>query len=221
MQTKFNAFEKILIQRINTFTVNTFKTVISPFSKISRKLFEKKNIHTIIGILIFLSAISIALLPNLISTGTTLIYTRNTNVKVVEEIKLVTEKSIRLPVDLFIITQGYHFLHPAIDFAAVKGSPVYPITPGTVILVSFGRFGYGNHVVVDHGNGLKSLYAHLSKIEVKEGEVLEKDSIIGLIGSTGWSTGPHLHFQVWEDNKLVNPRAFFEGYFGKRLASTK
>ena len=78
-----------------------------------------------------------------------------------------------------------------------------------------------NFVIEMTSHTTSKIHAHLSKIEVKEGEKISKDSIVGLVGSTGWSTGPHLHLQVWQENHWANPRAFFEGYFGQRLASTR
>jgi murein DD-endopeptidase MepM/ murein hydrolase activator NlpD len=92
---------------------------------------------------------------------------------------------------------------------------------GYVEEVKHGRWGFGNHLYVNHGNGIRSLYAHLAKIEVKTNDFVKKGMIIGLVGSTGWSSGPHLHFQVWEEEKLVNPKFFFEGYFGQKLASAR
>ncbi|HNP89668.1 MAG TPA: M23 family metallopeptidase, partial [Candidatus Woesebacteria bacterium] len=72
-----------------------------------------------------------------------------------------------------------------------------------------------------HGSGRKSLYAHFSKIAVKEGQTVEKDTVIGFIGSTGWSTGPHLHLEIMENGQKINPKALFEEYFGKKLASSR
>jgi len=132
-----------------------------------------------------------------------------------------TESSLRLPLDNFIISQGYGIFHPGVDFAAPLGSPVHAVMAGTVETVKHDRWGYGNHLYIDHGNGTKSLYAHLSQIKVKEGEMVTNETEIGLVGSTGWSTGPHLHLQIWEEGKLVSPITFFENYFGRKLASIR
>lgn len=166
------------------------------------------------------SFLSMSLLPASLSAVQTNIDSNTVQIQP-EEKEIKTEKSIRLPVENFRITQNYHVFHPGMDFAGVMGSPVYTIGEGIVESVVNDKWAFGKHIIIDHGNGMKSLYAHLSKIEVKEGEKVTKDSIIGLLGSTGWSTGPHLHFQIWENGKLVNPRVFFEGSLGQNLASTK
>lgn len=211
---------KQIQNKLNLFIISAYVSVIKPFSRYSRKIFEHGKIRQIVGLLVVTSVFSVSIIPNSLINTQTAIDQNFSHVQTETEV-IKTEKSIRLPVESFAITQGYRLFHPGIDLAAVKGSPVYPIMSGVVEKVGYGRFAYGNHVIIDHGSGLKSLYAHMAKIEVKENEAVDKDSVIGLVGSTGWSTGPHLHFQVWQDGKLTNPRAFFEGYFGKRLASTK
>ena len=197
-----------------------FKSFLKPLSRRSVRVFEKRGIRQIVGIIVLISVLFMALLPTSFATAQTAIYKNYSQLQAQAEV-VKTEKSLRLPVDSFAITQGYSFFHPGIDLAAAKGSPVYPIMDGVVIYVDRGRFGYGNQVVIDHGSGFKSLYAHFAKIEAKVGEKVDKNSILGLVGSTGWSTGPHLHLQIEQNGKWTNPRAFFEGYFGKRLASTR
>lgn len=197
-----------------------FKSFLKPLSRRSVRVFEKKSIRQIVGVIVVVSVIFMAILPTSFATAQTAVYKNYSQVQAQASV-VKTEKSLRLPVDSFAITQGYNFFHPGIDMAAVKGSPVYPIMDGVVVYVDRGRFGYGNQVVIDHGSGFKSLYAHFAKIEVKTGEKVDKDSVLGLVGSTGWSTGPHLHLQIWEVNRWTNPRAFFEGYFGQKLASTR
>jgi len=197
-----------------------FKSIIKPLSRLSIRVFETKSIRQIVGLIVVISVLFMAILPTSFVTAQTAIYKNYSQVQAGAEV-IKTEESLRLPVDSFTITQGFNFFHPGIDLAAVKGSPVYPIMDGIVVYVDHGRFGYGNQVVVDHGSGFKSLYAHFAKIEAKAGEKVDKDSILGLVGSTGWSTGPHLHLQIMEGNHWTNPRAFFEGYFGQRLASTR
>lgn len=197
-----------------------FKSVVKPFSRHSIRIFEHKNIRQIVGLTVIAAVISVTILPSSLTAAQTTVYRNYSQVQPEAEI-IETKRSIRLPVDTFAITQGFNFFHPGIDLAAVKGSPVYPIMDGVVVYVDRGRFGYGNQVVIDHGSGFKSLYAHFAKVETKEGEKVDKDSILGLVGSTGWSSGPHLHLQIWQENHWVNPRVFFEGYFGQKLASTR
>lgn len=220
MKIKIKKLERKITPIISIYIVKIYSSVLRPVSAWARKVFEFKNIQRLFGVLVVVLAFSLANFPGSVSGLQTTIETNFSKVQTnVPEIK--TEQSIRLPLESFTITQGYHLFHPGIDFATVKGTPVYPIMEGVVEKVGQERFAFGNHVIVSHGSGLMSVYAHLSKIEVKEGEEITKDSIIGLVGSTGWSTGPHLHLQVWQDNHWANPRAFFEGYFGQRLASTR
>lgn len=217
---KFKHVKKQIEKKSNTLIFNLSSQAIKPFSRFFRRVFEANGIRQILGLIIIVAVISSVTLPVSLTTAQTTMIKNFSRLP--EEIEVAkTERSVRLPVATFAITQGFHLFHPAIDLAATKGSPVYPIMVGTVVAVNQGRFGFGNYVIIDHGSGLKSLYAHLVKIEVKAGEKVEKDSILGLVGSSGRSTGPHLHLQIWEQNHLVNPRAFFEGYFGQRLASTR
>jgi murein DD-endopeptidase MepM/ murein hydrolase activator NlpD len=97
--------------------------------------------------------------------------------------------------------------HGGIDIGASRGTPVKSPAAGTVIVASAGG-GFGKHVKLDHGNGVRSLYGHLSKLDVRAGQRVEKDQVIGLVGSTGRSTGPHLHYEVRVEGERVDPRAF-------------
>jgi len=220
MNKKIKRFKKNVSPIISAYTIMIYSSILKPASIWARKTFEFKNIQRLFGAIVVLSTFAIANYSDSISSLQTAIETNYSRVEF-DSPEIITERSIRLPVDSFTITQGYNLFHPGLDLAAVKGSPVYPVMDGVVEKVGTEKFAFGNHVIVSHGSGLMTIYAHLSKIEVKEGETITKDSIVGLIGSTGWSTGPHLHLQVWEQDHWANPRTFFEGYFGQRLASTK
>ena len=99
---------------------------------------------------------------------------------------------------------GGHW-HSGIDLAAALGTPVRATAAGNVtVLLSVG--GYGLHVVVDHGSGLTSLYGHLDSVAVHSGDVVAADEVIGALGSTGNSTGPHLHFEIQRDGIAEDPR---------------
>ncbi len=95
-------------------------------------------------------------------------------------------------------------LHSGLDYRGAVGAPVIAAEAGTVV-VAGREGGYGNYVRIDHGNGLQTSYGHLNKIEVKQGQCVGRGEIVGSIGQTGISTGPHLHFEVLRDDRFVNP----------------
>jgi len=100
-------------------------------------------------------------------------------------------------------------MHAGVDFTADRGTEVYATGDGVVEVVESKRWGYGKSIVINHGFGYKTLYAHLSKFEVKQGQKVKRGELIGLIGSTGKSTGPHLHYEVIKDGVKVNPIGYF------------
>ncbi len=102
---------------------------------------------------------------------------------------------------------GRWAIHPGIDLAGPLGSKIYSTSPGKVIAASH-RPAYGNMVDIDHGFGIVTRYAHMSKILVKEGDMVRKGQQIGVEGSTGRSTGPHLHYEVRINDRPVNPVKF-------------
>ncbi|MEB3212269.1 MAG: peptidoglycan DD-metalloendopeptidase family protein [Leptolyngbyaceae bacterium] len=101
---------------------------------------------------------------------------------------------------------GYEF-HDGLDFTGPLGTPIQSTAPGTVEKAEY-QGGYGYHVVIDHGYGYKTLYAHLSEVSVEKGEVIIKDQVIGRLGSTGRSTGPHLHYSVYRNGTSVDPKDY-------------
>lgn len=104
------------------------------------------------------------------------------------------------------ITQYFSWGHPAIDIANHIGTPVYAADAGVVLIAQGGyNGGYGNTIVIDHGGGKKTRYGHASKLLVKPGDVVEKGQEIMLMGSTGRSTGPHVHFEVIINGTKYNP----------------
>ena len=124
-----------------------------------------------------------------------------------------------LPASLEYISSGFGFridpftgagaFHPGLDFRGPIGAPIFAAARGTVSFVGQ-RSGYGNCVEIDHGNGLVTRYAHMSGFRTVLGKAVQPGEVIGLIGSTGRSTGPHLHFEVRINDRPVNPRPFLE-----------
>jgi murein DD-endopeptidase MepM/ murein hydrolase activator NlpD len=104
---------------------------------------------------------------------------------------------------------GRYAFHPGIDFAGPWGSVVHATAPGTVVFAG-NRGGYGNMVEIDHGYGIHTRYGHLSSINVRIGSRIGKGGGLGRVGSTGRSTGPHVHYEVWYDDVVKNPNNFIE-----------
>ncbi|MNR82463.1 Murein DD-endopeptidase MepM [compost metagenome] len=102
---------------------------------------------------------------------------------------------------------GEHKLHSGMDIGAATGTPVHTVKSGRVTFAGWNG-GYGNYVVVDHGGGLQTAYAHLSKINVSNGQNVGARDVVGKVGSTGQSTGPHLHFEVKKNGSFVDPAAY-------------
>lgn len=104
-----------------------------------------------------------------------------------------------------IYTQYYSGSHGGIDIASRIGTAIYAYKAGTVSYAKYNQVGYGNLIKISHGDGVVTYYAHLSVINVKEGETVAAGQQIGKMGSTGRSTGPHLHFEIRVNNQTINP----------------
>jgi hypothetical protein len=100
--------------------------------------------------------------------------------------------------------------HPAIDIGAHLGNPIFAADTGVVVYAGWNNFGYGNVIVIDHGNGYQTLYAHQASIIVGCGESVYKGETIGYVGMTGNTSGPHLHFEMWYGDSHVNPHDYVQ-----------
>ena len=98
--------------------------------------------------------------------------------------------------------------HYGLDFTSPEGTPIYSSGKGKILFAGTDK-GFGNVVIVDHSYGYKSTYAHMSKIGVKNGQIIKRGEIIGWVGNTGLSTGPHLHYEVSYNDERINPVNFF------------
>jgi murein DD-endopeptidase MepM/ murein hydrolase activator NlpD len=97
--------------------------------------------------------------------------------------------------------------HAGVDISCDYGTKIYAAASGTVIFSGY-RSGYGNSITIDHKNGLRTIYGHASKLEVESGQTVEKGDLIALVGSTGSSTGPHLHFEIRRNDNPIDPLEF-------------
>ena len=174
----------------------------SKFSRYFRHLFEHKNIKRVFGANLALIITATTFLPG----QTSALANQTEEVTVAEEnVVLTTEKRVQFPTEDIEITQGYRFYHPAIDLNGVTGDAIYPIKPGKVEAIDHSRFAYGNAVLLDHGHGQTSLYAHLSTIEVETGQEVDMKTKIGEMGATGRAFGDHLHLEIRDHGRAVNP----------------
>lgn len=103
------------------------------------------------------------------------------------------------------LSGGYSRYHPAHDIAADLGAPIHPLGAGVVEFTGRVFDGKGNVVIVDHGDGLKSLYAHMGKINVGVGNLVDPAAVLGTVGLTGRTTGPHVHLEIYDNGVIVNP----------------
>jgi murein DD-endopeptidase MepM/ murein hydrolase activator NlpD len=111
-------------------------------------------------------------------------------------------------IDPFTKASKFHF---GMDFTAPRGTPVYATGDGKVVRADNSASGYGKHIRIDHGYGYESLYAHLYKYNVRRGERVKRGDLIGFVGSTGRSEAPHLHYEIFKDNRRINPINFYYG----------
>ena len=121
--------------------------------------------------------------------------------------------------DLTRMASGYGYrIHPiyktskmhwGMDFTANTGTEIYATGNGKIEKIENSRRGYGNHVIIDHGYGYKTLYAHMKKVNVREGQEIKRGDILGYVGNTGTSTAPHLHYEVIKDGNKINPVNFY------------
>ena len=121
--------------------------------------------------------------------------------------------------DLGRVASGYGYrihpiyktrkLHTGMDFTAPQGTPIYATGDGKIAKVRRSRRGYGNHVIIDHGYGYQTLYAHMRKYIVYRGQKVKRGEIIGYVGSTGTSVAPHLHYEVIKNKRKINPVNYY------------
>lgn len=100
-------------------------------------------------------------------------------------------------------------LHAGLDFAAPQGTPIYATADGAVRVAGFSDGGYGNHVVINHGYGYETVYGHMVRIKARGGQKIKRGEVIGYVGSTGKSTGPHCHYEVHKNGQKLDPVYFF------------
>ncbi len=170
-------------------------------SRFFRHIFEHNKLKRLLGTNLAVALIASSIVP----TASQFPADTEASVISLELTSFKTERSTHRPTTTTKISQGYSFFHPGIDYDGTTGEPVYAIMKGKVTEIQHSRYAYGNAVIIDHANGIHSLYAHLSKIEAEKGAIVSAGEKIGEIGSTGRSTGDHLHLEVYFEGKNINP----------------
>ena len=171
----------------------------SKISRIFRQFFSHNKIQKIFGI--NLAAIFIS--SSLIQFPFTSVVEAENGVQM--PIILNTKHGVQYPVKEIKVTQGYKIFHPGIDLDGITGDPIYPIMAGIIEAIDQSKYAYGNAILINHGNEITSLYAHLSKIEVDVNQEVTNETEIGEMGATGHASGDHLHFEIRDHGKPINP----------------
>ncbi len=143
---------------------------------------------------------------------------------VIEEVSTPVFSAFSSPLDSAYISSHYGFrvnpvsgkykLHGGLDLACGENSPIYAVSDGEVITASYSE-SYGYYAVIDHKNGFNTLYAHCSSLLCNEGDTVKQGDTIALVGSTGNSTGPHLHLEVRLCKERVDPEVYFGEFFNE------
>ncbi len=181
------------------------KATSHPLSRVFRPFFESKNIKSILGGIFSMTSLA---------SGAFLLQGDSSLVEasfnpVTQEMIIETKHSISsLVPNMSGISQEFHIAHPGIDITAPLGSKILPLKKGKVRLVANTQVGYGRWVEIDHGDGVRSLYAHMGKIQVEEGDEVNTDTALGEVGLTGRTTGPHVHLEVFKGESRINPRVY-------------
>lgn len=171
-------------------------------SKFFRHIFEHKKINRALASVLSILVIGASYFP----PGSTAQAQESVDETTIEpSINLTTDKSVQFPVSPVKVTQKFSSYHPGVDFDGLTGDPVKSIKPGRVSAVSYSRFAYGNSIIIEHTNSISSLYAHLSKIQVVAGQEVTMDTEIGKMGSSGRASGDHLHLEIHDHGKSINP----------------
>ena len=176
----------------------------NPISRVFRRVFEHKRLRAVLGSNIVALVFAASFIP---ATSTDYFndFSAEDSLVLSQRIEFATEKGVQYPLEEVYINQGYRVYHPGIDFEGVTGDPVRPIMNGTIESVQYSNYAYGNAIIVRHSDGLSSLYAHLSKILVRPEDFVNTHSVIGLVGSTGYSSGDHLHLEIRSNGYPINP----------------
>ncbi len=175
----------------------------NPVSKLLRPLFEAKKAKAAFGGLLSVASfvLAVGVYPFMSQSPVSALEPAMVPV----EIETTIAGPAKLLPNMKTVSQGYWSAHPGIDITAPKGSPIYPIRSGKVKEISISLYNYGRNVTIDHGDGTTSLYAHMGKIYVDEGDEVTDTEPLGEVGMSGRTSGPHLHLEVRKNGVAQNP----------------
>ena len=178
--------------------------ISNPVSKWIRPFFEKKRLRSVLGGLLSATSLMVGVLwvPSVGAYQTQIVQIGLPK----EETVLVTKKAVYsvLP-EMTGVSQRFSAWHLGLDITARPGSDIYPVANGKVLMIGNYNWGYGRHILVEHSDGLTSLYAHMGRINVEEGVNVKASTSLGEVGLTGRTTGYHLHLEVRINGRAVNP----------------
>lgn len=182
-----------------------------PLSKALRPIFESRRVKRILGVILVFFVFSVGQMSISVAA-----FRENWDEKNLEltalpvaEQPVKTVVGLQKPFDNFLITQRFWFFHRAVDLAAPGGTEIKPLMQGKILSINQGGWPWGKAVWVDHGSDLISFYAHLSEVDVQEDQEVTTETTIGKVGSTGHSTGDHLHLEVYQNDEALDPLTLF------------
>lgn len=187
------------------------------FSRILRVGFEKHFVRPLLGVQLFAGVFLIGPLASTLDNDVEFSYqgvgisevVLNQNTPTNPQVASI--KTMQNPTKEFIgVSTLFRSGHPGYDLRAPLGSAVYPVMGGIVKSIIHSSHGYGRHIWISHENGFESLYAHMGLISVEEGQIVDKTTKIGEVGLTGWTTGPHVHFELYHEGVPVNPGNYID-----------
>lgn len=177
-------------------------------SRLVRRALSHREIRRFVGVGLVAILTFVVLTHTFANMGGNLTLAFNTPSPTVDA---STKYTVQLPIDFTYESRGFSWYHPGADLVAPTGTPIKPIMVGIVEEVNHDYFGYGNHVIIGHEDGYESIYGHLSKTEVEIGQKVDLTTEIGKSGSTGFSTGPHLHLEIHKNGIPVDPSEIVPG----------
>lgn len=177
-----------------------------------RKLLGKRELRKLVGVSLVAVVTASFLVHSFANIGGPVVLAANLNGGAPKTvIDASTTHSVQSPINFEYESRGFSWYHSGADLVAPTGTPIYPIMAGVVEAVNYDPFGFGRHVIVKHDEGYESIYGHMSQPEVKVGEKVGLNTKLGLSGSTGFSTGPHLHIEIHLNGVPVDPADIVPG----------